>query len=157
MQNGSFQNNPLMKLTITFTLVFLIGFWVTNFALYFTKMDLKPDSVEAYYLGSEAAFTMPRTFQSMLEVTHAHLAMQALVILLITHLLLFSPYSKRAKIAFVVCGFSFALLNEAAGWLVRFVHPDFSILKVCAFIAFQGTLGFLIFILLKFMLQKQSR
>lgn len=156
MQNGNFQSHSLMKLTIIFTLLFLIGFWITNFALYFAKMGMTPESVQAYYLGSEEAFTMPRTYQSMLEVTHGHLAMQALVILFITHLLIFTPYSKNVKIAFVVCGFSFAMLNEAASWLVRFVDPGFSILKVFAFMAFQATLGFLIFALLKFLLSKPN-
>ncbi len=156
MQNGNFQNQSLMKLTIIFTLVFLVGFWITNFAMYFAKMGMTPESVQAYYLGSEEAFTMPRTYQSMLEVTHGHLAMQALVILFITHLLIFAPYSKNVKIAFVACGFSFALLNEAASWLVRFVDPGFSILKVFAFMAFQSTLGFLILALLKFLLVKPN-
>ncbi len=126
-------------------MLFLTAFLLTNFALYFAKMDLTPNSVMDYYLGSEAQFKMPRTYQSMLEVTHAHLPMIAMVVLLLTHLLIFAPYTYKTKVTFIVSGFVFALLNESAGWLVRFVHPAFATLKVVAFVAFQAMLGFLIF------------
>ena len=145
MQNGGFQAQPLMKLTLLLTMVFLTAFWATNFALYFAKMDLTPASVQDYYLGSEAQFTMPRTYQTMLEVTHAHLPMMALVVLLLTHLLIFAPYSFRVKVTFIGGAFLLAFLNEASGWLVRFVHPNFAVVKVAAFTLFQATLSFLIF------------
>ncbi len=144
MQNGGFQSQPLMKLTLLFTLLLLTGFWATNFALYFAKMDITPQSVEDYYLGSEEQFKMPRTYQSMLEVTHSHLPMMAFVVLLLTHLLIFAPYSFKTKVALIASGFVFSLLNESAGWLVRFVNPGFAALKVAGFLGFQGILGFLL-------------
>ncbi len=144
MQNGGFQSHPLMRLTLYFTLVFITAFWVTNFALYFAKMNLTPQSVIDYYLGSEADYRLPRTYQSMLEVTHGHLAMMAMVMLVITHLSIFSSLQKRTKECLITTAFVSALLNEAAGWLVRFVHPQFAWLKVSAFVVFQGLLAFLI-------------
>lgn len=151
MQNGGFQSHSMMKMTLLLTLLFLFGFWITNFALYFSKMGVTPQSVKDYYLGSEANYTMPRTYQSMLEVTHAHLPMMALVVLLTTHLLIFAPYANKTKIALIVSGFSCALLNESAGWLVRFVNPEFAWLKVAAFVSLQTVLGFLILALSVFL------
>lgn len=141
-----------MKLTLLFTLVFLTGFWLTNFALYFSRMGLSPQSVRDHYLGSEENYSMPRTYQSMLEVTHSHLPMMALVVLLVTHLLIFVPYAQRTKIGLIVGGFALALLNESGGWLVRFVSPDFAALKVASFLLFQAILGFLIFSLAFFLI-----
>lgn len=156
MQSGGFQAQPLMRLTLLFTLLFLVVFWTTNFALYFAKMDVRPASVQDYYLGSETAYTMPKTYQAMLEVTHGHLPMMALVILLLTHLLIFAPYSFKSKIAFISASFSFALFNELSGWLVRFAHPGFAWLKVISFLSFQALLGFLLFGLTAFLLKKNS-
>lgn len=153
MQNGGFQSQPLMKLTLLFTLLLLTGFWATNFALYFARMDITPQSVEDYYLGSEEQFKMPRTYQSMLEVTHAHLPMMAFVVLLLTHLLIFAPYSFKTKATFIASGFIFSLLNESAGWLVRFVSPHFAFLKVAGFLGFQGILGFLLVALAMFLIK----
>lgn len=157
MQNGGFQSQPLMKLTLLFTLLFLTAFWVTNFALYFAKMDVTPQSVQDYYLGAEEQFTLPRTYQSMLEVTHAHLPMMAMVVLLLTHLLIFAPYSFKAKVTFISSAFILALLNESAGWLVRFVNPAFAIQKVVAFFGFQSVLGFLIFTLVTFLAWEKTK
>ena len=144
MQNGGFQNHPLMKLTIGLTLLFLSGLWATNLLLYFSKMGFTPTSVVAYYLGSETDFTVPRTYQSMLEVTHFHLPMMAVVVLLLTHLLIFAPFKNWTKVTFILTAFLSGFLNETSSWLVRFVNPHFAYLKITCFLIFQGTLLFLI-------------
>ena len=151
MQTGGFQSNPLMRLTLILAMLFLTAFWVTNFALYFSKMGITAQSVSDYYLGSEEQFRMPRTFQSMLEVTHSHLPMMAMVVLLLTHLLIFAPFAFRTKILIILSGFLSSLVNESAGWLVRFVHPGFGWLKVLAFLIFQGVLGFMLVALIVFL------
>lgn len=151
MQNGGFQKHSLMRLTLSLTMVFLIAFVAVNFFIYFSKMGLTPESVVKYYNGSEQDFSPPRSAQSMLEVTHGHLPMMALVLLLLTHLAIFAPFSKGGKIGFVVTAFSSGLLNEASSWLVRFVHPDFAYLKIASFVTLQGTLIFLLTLLFVFL------
>ena len=74
MQTGGFQNHPLMRMTLAWTLAFAAGLWITNAAMYLKRMDLTPSSVQAYYLGDAAEYSQPRTAASMLEVSHAHLA-----------------------------------------------------------------------------------
>lgn len=145
MQSGTFKSNSLMRLTLLASLVFLIAFWITTFFMYFTRMGLTPESVAAYYLGSEAAFTMPRTAGSMLEVTHGHLPVMAMVALLLTHLFIFTPMSQKIKSATIVVLFASAFLGEAASWLVRFVHPDFAWLKIASFVTLQISMGLVIF------------
>jgi len=144
MQTGGFQNHPLMRLTLALAAMLLVGFWLTNFGLYFARMGLTPASVANYYLGTEQEFRMPRTYQSMLEVTHMHLPMMAMVVLLLTHLLIFSPFSPAMKRGFIIAAFAAALGNEAAGWLVRFVDPVFSWLKLVSFLSLQALLAFLL-------------
>lgn len=144
LQSGGFQNNPLMRLTLGLALLLLAGFWVTNLALYFRHMTLDPASVVAYFRGNEAEFVPPRSGASMLEVTHMHLPMFAMVLLLLTHLLIFAPMRHALKVAFIVTAFGAALLSEAAGWMTRFWHPGFAVLKVAMFVVFQASLGWLI-------------
>ncbi|RMF61241.1 MAG: hypothetical protein D6748_02115, partial [Calditrichaeota bacterium] len=126
MVNGSFINRPLMRITLIATLIFLSVFWITTLVMYLTRMGFTPEGVVAYYRGSEATFTPPRTFGSMLEVTHGHLPVMAMVALLLTHLFIFSEHSGKVKIFAIVAFFASALLGEASGWLVRFVHPLFA-------------------------------
>jgi hypothetical protein len=147
LQNGGYQNNPLMRLTLIFASVFLAGFVVTNFMLYFSRMDLTPASVTSYYLGSEENYLPERSYLSMLEVTHGHLPMMALVLLLLTHLVLFAPLSSRMKLGLVITPFVSALTGEMSGWLVRFVDPGFSLLKIASFLTLQASLIVLLAIL----------
>ena len=141
MQSGGFRNHPLMRLTLGCSLVFLAGLWLTNALMYFRNMTLALASVVAYYRGDEERFLEPRTYGSMLEVTHMHLPMMALVLLLLTHLAIFLPWSMRARAALIVSTFGFALGGEGAGWLVRFVSPAFAPIKVVCFLGLEATLG----------------
>lgn len=151
LQNGGYQNQPLMRLTLGFSLVLLAAFWGTNVAMWFAHRTLDPASVVAFYRGDEAEFVPPRSAEGMLEVTHMHLPMFALVLLLLTHLLLFMPASPRRKAALVVAAFGSALLMESGGWLVRFVHPGFAWLQLAMFVLFQLVLGGMIVALALFL------
>lgn len=144
MQTGGFQKNPLMRLTLYLTLAFVCGLWVSNAAMYLTRMGLTPASVESYYLGSEEEFRSAKSAASLLEVTHAHLPTMGVIVLILTHLLIFAPYQDRTKVAVILTAFASAFLGEAAGWGVRFAHPAFAWLKIASFLAFQGVLLFLI-------------
>jgi hypothetical protein len=137
--NGEFKVSSFMRLTLSWALLFLVGLWTTNFLLFFQKMGLSPEAVVGYYLGSEAQFTAPRTYQGMLEVTHFHLPIMGMVLLLLTHLLLFVPLRNGWKVVGVTIPFLSALMNEGAGWLVRFVHPGFAYVKIAAFLSLQGS------------------
>ena len=144
MEKGGFQNHPLMRLTLGLSLGLLLLFWVTNFAVYFSRMSLRPASVVAYYNGSEAEFRPPRSAQSMLETTHMHLPMMAIVLLLLTHLAIFVSLPRALKTPLIVAAFTSALLEESGGWLVRFVSPAFAPVKVLGFVGLQAAILFLL-------------
>jgi hypothetical protein len=157
MQEGGFQNNPLMRLTLGLTLLLLLGFWATNLGMYFSRMGLRPATVVAYYNGSEEEFRPPRSVESMLETTHMHLPMMGVVLLLLTHLVIFVPMPRGAKVGFIVGTFVSAALEEGAGWLVRFVSPAFAPLKVVGFVGLQAAIAFLIVALGLFLLRAGRR
>ncbi len=151
MERGGFQSQELMRWTLGLTCLLLAGFWVTNLAIFVSRLGLTPSSIAAYYRGSEGEFRPPRTAGAMLEVTHSHLPVMALVMLLLTHLLIFAPYSRRAKLWMIGVAFFSALFEEGAGWLVLFVHPGFAWLKLAAFLSLQAILAFLLVGLLLFL------
>ena len=157
LQNGGFQGHPLMRLTLLWTLVFMTGLWFTNAFMYFSRMSVTPSSVERYYLGSEEEYSAPRSKASMLETTHAHLPIMGVVVLLLTHLMIFAPYEDETKRRFIGASFISALGGEASGWLVRFVDPGFAWLKIGFFLLFQACLGFLIVGLCSFLLASRPK
>ena len=61
------QNRQLLLNTVVLLfMVYMLVLWVSIGLMYFHKMNLTADSVVAYYLGSEANFTEPRSYQSLL-------------------------------------------------------------------------------------------
>ena len=151
MERGGFQTQELMRWTLGLTCLLLSGFWVTNFALFFSRLGFTAASIAAYYRGSEAEFRPPRTAGAMLEVTHGHLPVMAIVLLLLTHLMIFAPWSRRARITMIAVAFFSALFEEGSGWLVRFVDPRFAWLKLASFWTLQGILAFLLVGLVMFL------
>jgi hypothetical protein len=114
--------------------------WVTNAGLYFAKMSLFPSSVVDYYLGNEERYQQPRSFTGMLEVLHFHSFSMGILLLTLTHLLLFVPISARAKAFGIAAAFVSGIACELSGWAVRFVHPLFAYSKVFFFLALEGVL-----------------
>ena len=109
-------------------------------------MSLTPSSVVNYYLGNEELYTSPRSYQGLLEVSHFHLFAMGMLLLVLTHLMLFVPVRQGTKAFLIAAPFAAALLDEGAGWLVRYVSPDLAILKVLGFLSLQGSLAALIVI-----------
>jgi hypothetical protein len=141
---GEWRRNRLLQTIVVLYSVYVGLLWLTNALLYFQKMTLAPSSVVAYYLGSEEQFLEPRSFQGLLEVSHFHLFAMGMLLLVLTHLALFVPIGNRAKAWLVALPFAAALLDEGAGWLVRFAHPLFAWAKVAGFLALQTSLAALI-------------
>ena len=141
---GEWTRNRLLQLIVVLYALYVAGLWLTNLLLYFSKMSLSYGSVVAYYLGSEQAYTSPRTYQGLLEVSHFHLFAMGMLLLVLTHLMLFVPLSNRAKAWLIALPFFAALLDEGAGWLVRFVHSGFAYAKIAGFLLLQGSLAVLI-------------
>ena len=143
---GEWSKNGLLQLIIVIFVLYVAGLWLTNALLYFNKMSLTPLSVTEYYLGSEERFLQPRSYQGMLEVLHFHLFAMGLLLLTLTHLMLFVPLPSALKVWLIVVPFLSAAVNEAAGWLVRFVHPVFAWLKIAGFLALEISLAGLVVI-----------
>ena len=141
---GEWRRNHLLRLIIALFLLYTTGLWLTNALLYFNKMGLTPASVVSYYQGSEAHFRPPRSYQGLLEVSHFHLFAMGILILTLTHLVLFVPFSTRVKFWLLLISFGSALANEAGGWLVRYVHTGFAYGKIAAFVVFQLSLALMI-------------
>jgi len=143
---GEWDRNRLLQLIVVLYVIYVAGLWFTNLGLYFEKMTLHPQSVVEYYLGAEERFLQPRSYQGMLEVSHFHLFAMGMLLLVLTHLMLFVPVGNGVKAALIVLPFVAALVDEGGGWLVRFVSPHFAIVKVAGFVLLQASLAALIVI-----------
>ena len=140
---GEWSKNGLLQLIIVLFIIYVGVLWLTNALLYFHKMSLTYVSVTEYYLGSEEKFMQPRSYQGMLEISHFHFFAMGMLLLTLTHLMLFVPLPVEQKPWFIIIPFVSALVDEGSGWLVRFVHPLFAYLKIAGFLALEISLAVL--------------
>jgi hypothetical protein len=141
---GEWSRNRLLQTIVVLYSLYVAALWVTNALLYFSKMGLTAASVVEYYLGSEERFLPARSYQGLLEVSHFHLFAMGMLLLVLTHLMLFVPLGHRAKAWLIALPFLSAALDEGAGWLVRFAHPGFAWVKIAGFLLLQGSLAALV-------------
>ncbi|MCI0654979.1 MAG: hypothetical protein L0Y38_10230 [Methylococcaceae bacterium] len=141
---GEQHRQALLNALILMFLGYIALLWLTNGMMYFHKMGLTADSVIAYYLGSEENFTQPKSYQGLLEVAHFHLFAMGILVLTLTHLMLMTRIPVGLKIWLSGSTYASAIANEAAGWLVRFVHPGFAYFKIGAFLLLEMTLAALL-------------
>jgi len=139
---GEWNRNAMQRMVLMFFLVYVLFFWVTNWAVWLTRMDLTPDSVAAYYRGDpEAEFGQPpRPVASLAEHSHFHLFAMGILVMTLTHLLLFLPTALRVKATLIGITFGSAFMVEASSWLIRFVSPGFAWLKIASFLVLQAAL-----------------
>jgi len=137
---GEWTRNSLLRAIVWCFLFYVVVLWVTNALMYFSRMGLTPASVVQYYRGDASRYLQPRTFAGLLEVLHFHSFAVGILLLTLTHLLLFVPLSVRVRTWGVALAFASAVLEESSGWAVRFVHPSFAWLKIASFLCLQAVL-----------------
>ena len=141
---GEQNRQLLLNSLILMFLGYILLLWISNGLMYFHKMDLTPGSVVSYYLGSEQDFTQPKSYQSLLEVSHFHVFAMGMLVLTLTHLMIMTNLSVLVKVWLSAMIYISAIADEVAGWLVRFVHPDFAYFKIASFLLLEISLAALI-------------
>lgn len=152
--SGEWTRNDLLRVIVWCFLIYTLILWVTNAGLYFAKMDLTPSSVVEYYLGSEERYLEPRSFLGLLEVLHFHSFAMGILLLTLTHLLLFVPGSHQLKAWGIATAFLSGIANELSGWGVRFVHPGFAYAKVVFFLLLEGVILLLMIVVARALLTR---
>lgn len=152
------QNRQLLINTlILMFLAYVVLLCVSNALMYFHKMDLTVASVQAYYLGSEQDFIQPRSYQSLLEVSHFHLFAMGMLVLTLTHLMLMTNLPTGLKVWLSAVVFGSAIADEVAGWLVRFADPAFAYCKIAAFLLLETSLTILVIVVIISLIQARRR
>lgn len=141
---GEWTRNRLLKVIVCCFLAYTVILWVTNAGLYFAKMSLTPSSVVEYYRGNEEKFLQPRSLQGLLEMLHFHSFAMGMLLMTLTHLVLFVPISMRTKAIGIAAAFTSGITGELSGWGVRFIHPIFAYPKILSFLVLQGAILWLV-------------
>ncbi|WP_228125052.1 hypothetical protein [Candidatus Methylospira mobilis] len=154
--NGEHNRRIVLNTIVPMFLGYIVLFWISNGLMYFHKMSLNPQSVVACCLGSPETFTEPKSYQSLLKVSHFHLFSMVILVVTLMHLLLFTSVSLPLKIGLTLITFASAVTDELSSWLIRFVHPGFAWLKISAFVLLETSLLLSILVIWSLLSQRKT-
>lgn len=137
---GEQRKTAVLRTVIYLFLAYIFVHGFSNGAMYFNDMGRSYNAVVHDYLGNPAEFRQPRSDEGMLEVAHLHLFAMGILVLTLIPFMRFASLSDRAKQWGIWTPFLFAIGNEGAGWLVRFVAPEFAWLKIATVLGLELSL-----------------
>jgi hypothetical protein len=108
------------------------------------RIGTTPRAIAIYYRGGESGDTMafPKTFGQLLEVTHAHAFVMAIVFLILAHLAAATPVPERTTDLLLAVTFAGTVGDVLAPWLVRYAAPWWAWFTLASWIAQGlGTIG----------------
>lgn len=138
------------------TIIFFILLWVTNILLY-TQIGFSYESIVTYYRGSEESFRPPRSYLGMLEEAHFHLFAMAIILVTLTHLVLFTSMNNFIKLVLILSSYISALGDISGGFLVRYVSPGFAYFKLASFAVLQISMAVMMLVIIYYLFSNNKR
>ena len=149
------KRNDFLKIIVIFTTIFFLFLWLTNILLYM-QIGFSYNGIVAYYLGNEEIFRPAKSYIGLLEEAHFHFFSMAILLITLTHLMLFTSLSSGWKLTLIVVSFTSSLLEIISSWLIRYISPIFAYLKLGSFIVMQASLLILIIIIFIYLFRKSD-
>lgn|SRR5215510_8198146 len=104
-----------------FLVLTAIGF-ATQLGFEIGRIGLTPAAIATFYRGSERGDVMifPKTAAQLLEVTHAHAFMMAVIFLILAHLFVSTSVPATLKTVVLTLTFAGTIGDLVSPWLVRY-------------------------------------
>ena len=149
------KRNDFLKIIIIFTTIFFFFLWLTNILLYM-QIGFNFEGIVGYYLGNEETFRPPKSYIGLLEEAHFHFFSMAILLVTLTHLILFTSIGSGWKLTLILASFISSFLEIISSWLIRYISPLFAYLKLGSFIVMQVSLLLLITIIIIYLFRKDD-
>ena len=153
--SSELKRNDFLKIIILFTTLFFIFLWVTNILLYM-QIGFNYEGIVGYYLGNEETFRPPKSYIGLLEEAHFHFFSMAILLVTLTHLILFTSISNGWKLTLILGSFTSSFLEIISSWLIRYVSAQFAYLKLGSFIVMQLSLMAMMVIIFIYLFRKDN-
>ncbi len=116
----------------------LVVLGMTTMAVFqFCHIGPTADRIATHYRGGEHGDTMsfPKTFRELVEVTHFHAFIMAVVYLVLAHLFIATTVPPGLKLAAIVLAFGGLAGDLVSPWLIRYVAGAFAYAQLLAWFA----------------------
>lgn len=153
--SSELKKNDFLKIIIFFTILFFFFLWITNVLLYM-QIGFNYSSIVEFYLGNEETFRPPKSYIGLLEEAHFHFFSMAILLVTLTHLVLFTSISAQIKFTLILLSFISTFMEIISSWLIRYVSPHFAYIKLGSFYIMQLTLLVMMAIIIVYLFKKDK-
>jgi len=153
--SSELKKNDFLKIIIIFTTIFFLFLWLTNILLYM-QIGFSYNGIVAYYLGNEEIFRPAKSYIGLLEEAHFHFFSMAILLVTLTHIMLFTSLSSGWKLTLIIVPFTSSFLEIISGWLIRYISPIYAYLKLGSFIVMQASVLILMVIIFIYLFRKSD-
>lgn len=118
-----------IKWIYTFFLVFLVIGFATIGGYEFRQIGFAAQAIAEHYRGAGEGgegLSFAKSFSALLETTHFHAFIMAIIYLTLAHLFVATETPRRLKLGLVAAGFVFTLLDLLLPWGVRYGSARFA-------------------------------
>jgi len=126
------ERSILYSLVLVFA-VFTILFALLNLVLFVSKIGFSPESVAGYYAGDPQRFIRPKSLEGLLDVATPHTISMSVYLFALVHFAFFTNLKRKVLISVITL--ISGLADNFSPFLIRFVSPEFSYLKILSFTA----------------------
>jgi hypothetical protein len=109
-----------------FILTLFAGFLFTLYCAHIMT-GLSYSGIARHYLGSDATFGEPKSFQELAETTHFHFFTMPVVFLILCHVFYLTMVGQALKMTMTLLAFAGVALDLASPWLILYVSPHFAL------------------------------
>ena len=136
LTNPSYNKNTLLKKIITWFLVFLLLYWVTDGIIFWLKYRFQPVNIAEELFGS-IDFPIPPSFDLLIESTHTQLFIFGIIFLAFISLVVLTPLSSSLKSLFIFLYFSLGLLHVFSFLITAWLGRGYAFIPIVAWATFR--------------------
>ena len=138
------------KYAISYFLPFTLLLLISGALIFADKIGFLYESIQHYYLGSEAAFPSAKTFNGLLKIVVPHIFAFGLFIMVILHFLIFTNKRDTKEVQFIIYSSFFTAFLELFSPFFIILGLDFLIfIKLMSYFLFNFIILYTLFILFK--------
>ena len=142
--------NSAYKVAINYFILFSLLLLASGTLLFADKIGFSYHSILTYYLGNEATFESPKTYEGVLKIILPHIFAFGLFVMVVLHFVIFTQKRNTKEFAVLIyLAFLSAFFELFSPFMILWGFESFAYVKIISFFLFEGTILYTLFILFK--------
>lgn len=142
--SGISKDNKPLFVALWFFVLFILFYWIGNLVIFSVKFGFSVEKISYYFFGDEN-FPEKISFTQLSEDKHIYLFINAILLLSLSGIFLYTYLSFKKKLAIVLSAFLTGILDTLSDYIIYGLGKEWAFVKILSFTLFNGCLLIMIF------------